>query len=218
MGENTRIYDRFEFWSVADCSCEFCVNFHGKCRPCPLEVLLHRGYPSRGRTVRTSYPQRCFGRALMHFFSLSVRLRNKQLYKNKYKNIKGASIPSLCGGPPLFFVFSNAVKSLELASRFGITGRALRDIVSELRCKGHPICNDDYEYYYRGGADGYHPAAMQQDQQDSEGEERSRPRDGETRAQRSDSPPAVTRKRPAGGDGLLTALCHGSAARKPCGS
>jgi hypothetical protein len=28
----------------------------------------------------------------------------------------------------------------------------------------------------------------------------------------------VTRKRPAGGDGLLTALCHGSAARKPCGS
>jgi hypothetical protein len=38
MGYNTRIYDRFEWWSVADCSCEHCVNYRGKKRPCPLEV------------------------------------------------------------------------------------------------------------------------------------------------------------------------------------
>jgi hypothetical protein len=38
MDDSTRIYDRFEFCSVADCSCEFCVNFRGKSRPCPLEV------------------------------------------------------------------------------------------------------------------------------------------------------------------------------------
>jgi hypothetical protein len=38
MGVNTRIYDRFEFWSVEDCRCEFCVNYTGKNRPCSLEV------------------------------------------------------------------------------------------------------------------------------------------------------------------------------------
>ena len=38
MGDNTRIYDRFEWWSVDDCSCEFCVNYISKKRPCPLET------------------------------------------------------------------------------------------------------------------------------------------------------------------------------------
>ena len=36
--DNTRIYDRFEWWSVDDCRCEFCRWYRGKKRPCPLEV------------------------------------------------------------------------------------------------------------------------------------------------------------------------------------
>ena len=38
MGKNTRIYDRFEWWNVADCSCEHCLHYAGKDRPCPLEA------------------------------------------------------------------------------------------------------------------------------------------------------------------------------------
>ena len=38
MGNNTRIYNRFEWWSVADCDCQFCVHYRGKKRPCSLEV------------------------------------------------------------------------------------------------------------------------------------------------------------------------------------
>ena len=38
MGSNTRVYNKFEFWSVADCACEHCQFFAGKNRPCPLEV------------------------------------------------------------------------------------------------------------------------------------------------------------------------------------
>ena len=38
MGKNTRIYDRFEFWSVEDCACEYCVHYGGKDRPCLLDV------------------------------------------------------------------------------------------------------------------------------------------------------------------------------------
>ena len=37
MGKNTRIYDRFEFWSVADCRCVYCLNYL-KNSPCPLEA------------------------------------------------------------------------------------------------------------------------------------------------------------------------------------
>ena len=38
MGSSTRIYDKFEWWSVADCDCSRCVNYRGKKHPCPLEV------------------------------------------------------------------------------------------------------------------------------------------------------------------------------------
>ena len=38
MDKSKRIYDRFEFWSVADCSCEFCLYKPPKDRPCALEV------------------------------------------------------------------------------------------------------------------------------------------------------------------------------------
>jgi len=37
MGKNTRIFNRFEYWSVEDCSCEYCLHFV-KDRPCALEV------------------------------------------------------------------------------------------------------------------------------------------------------------------------------------
>ena len=37
MGSNTRIYDKFEYWTVADCACRFCVN-HIKTQACSLEV------------------------------------------------------------------------------------------------------------------------------------------------------------------------------------
>jgi len=38
MGNNTRIYDRFDYWSSDDCRCELCVHYRGKKRPCSLEV------------------------------------------------------------------------------------------------------------------------------------------------------------------------------------
>ena len=37
MVSNTKIYDKFEYWTVADCACKFCVN-HVKKQPCSLEV------------------------------------------------------------------------------------------------------------------------------------------------------------------------------------
>jgi hypothetical protein len=40
MGSNTRIYHRFEWWSVADCRCELCIHYQGEKRPCPLEVCI----------------------------------------------------------------------------------------------------------------------------------------------------------------------------------
>ena len=30
MGENTRIYNKFEYWSVADCSCAYCLHYSRK--------------------------------------------------------------------------------------------------------------------------------------------------------------------------------------------
>jgi|GEM_PF-287389 len=38
MDKNIRIYDRFEYWSVADCDCRHCVHYAGKARPCSLEA------------------------------------------------------------------------------------------------------------------------------------------------------------------------------------
>ena len=38
MGSNTRVYNKFEFWSVADCACEHCQFYAGKNSTCPLEV------------------------------------------------------------------------------------------------------------------------------------------------------------------------------------
>ena len=39
MNRNTtRIHDKFEFWSVADCACELCQFYRGKNRPCPLDA------------------------------------------------------------------------------------------------------------------------------------------------------------------------------------
>jgi len=38
MGNNTRIYNRFEFWSTDDCNCKFCVHYAGESRPCSREV------------------------------------------------------------------------------------------------------------------------------------------------------------------------------------
>lgn len=37
MGKNTRIIDKFEYWSPADCACEFCLHYVKK-QPCQLEV------------------------------------------------------------------------------------------------------------------------------------------------------------------------------------
>ncbi len=41
-----------------------------------------------------------------------------------------------------------AISSRELAAAFGISGRALRDIVNRLREAGIPICSSDYGYFY----------------------------------------------------------------------
>ena len=38
MGSSTRIYNKFEHWSVEDCACMHCVNYVGEGLPCPLEV------------------------------------------------------------------------------------------------------------------------------------------------------------------------------------
>ena len=36
-GKGTRIYNKFEHWSVADCACEHCQHYAGKNKPCPLD-------------------------------------------------------------------------------------------------------------------------------------------------------------------------------------
>ena len=38
MNSNTKIQNRFEYWSVEDCDCKHCVNFTKKSQPCPLDV------------------------------------------------------------------------------------------------------------------------------------------------------------------------------------
>ena len=37
MLDNTRIYNRFVWWSVVDCACVHCLYYHGKKRPCSLD-------------------------------------------------------------------------------------------------------------------------------------------------------------------------------------
>jgi len=36
MNKNTLIYNRFEWWRVADCACELCVHYRGKKCGCEL--------------------------------------------------------------------------------------------------------------------------------------------------------------------------------------
>ena len=36
--KNTRIINKFEFWSVADCDCSLCLHHAGKDQPCSLDV------------------------------------------------------------------------------------------------------------------------------------------------------------------------------------
>ena len=38
MDRNTIRIQKFEFWSVADCDCEWCQFYPGKNRPCSLDV------------------------------------------------------------------------------------------------------------------------------------------------------------------------------------
>ena len=35
---NTRIIDKFEHWSLADCACNYCIHFAGRENPCPRDV------------------------------------------------------------------------------------------------------------------------------------------------------------------------------------
>ena len=38
MANNKRIHNRFEYWSVADCACIYCINYKGKKHPCPPDT------------------------------------------------------------------------------------------------------------------------------------------------------------------------------------
>ena len=38
LGKNTRIYEKFRYYSLADCNCAFCLFYKGKRRGCSLEV------------------------------------------------------------------------------------------------------------------------------------------------------------------------------------
>ena len=38
MGSNTRIFDKFEHWSLADCACEACLYYQGKKKPCQRQI------------------------------------------------------------------------------------------------------------------------------------------------------------------------------------
>ncbi len=37
MGKHTRIYNKFEYWSVEDCSCIYCLHYNRK-KGCKLTV------------------------------------------------------------------------------------------------------------------------------------------------------------------------------------
>ena len=38
MGKYTKIYNRWQGYTLADCSCEYCRWYAGKNHPCPLAV------------------------------------------------------------------------------------------------------------------------------------------------------------------------------------
>jgi len=38
MGTNTRIINKFQGYSIADCACELCIHYAGRSSPCPLEI------------------------------------------------------------------------------------------------------------------------------------------------------------------------------------
>jgi len=38
MGRNTRTYNRWQGYTLADCNCVYCVYYPGKKKPCPLDV------------------------------------------------------------------------------------------------------------------------------------------------------------------------------------
>ena len=38
MGSSKRIYNKFEFWSVADCDCSLCQFYSTKNKTCTLDV------------------------------------------------------------------------------------------------------------------------------------------------------------------------------------
>jgi len=38
MRKDLRIHNRFNYWSIADCKCEYCINYQGKKKPCRLDV------------------------------------------------------------------------------------------------------------------------------------------------------------------------------------
>ena len=38
MGQNTRIINKFEYWSVDDCDCSLCVHHTENDSPCPLDA------------------------------------------------------------------------------------------------------------------------------------------------------------------------------------
>ena len=38
MGSNTRIFDKFENWSLADCACEACLYYSGEGKPCLRQI------------------------------------------------------------------------------------------------------------------------------------------------------------------------------------
>jgi hypothetical protein len=47
MGENTRLYNRFEFWSVADCDCRYCLYW--KNSGCTLKTCRYEDIKQEAR-------------------------------------------------------------------------------------------------------------------------------------------------------------------------
>ena len=38
MGNSTYIFNRWQWYTLVDCACEFCVHFTGLNKPCPLDI------------------------------------------------------------------------------------------------------------------------------------------------------------------------------------
>jgi hypothetical protein len=41
--QHTRIYNRWQGYTVADCDCRYCVHYAGQNSPCPLRVCCCAG-------------------------------------------------------------------------------------------------------------------------------------------------------------------------------